>query len=119
MKQDNTLQQDVANYTAICNLGKKIFANWEGKIVEDEKGIAIVSNNMLGDKKVECRVRVGLLDSKEYPYCVDGDEKTYSIIGGCGCPCVDLKEVEERVNQTLIWYKFVQKEQLSLFDFNF
>lgn len=72
---------------------------------------------MLGDKKVECKVSIGLLNSEKYPFFVDGEEKTYQIIGGCGCPCEDLKEVEERVNHTLNRYKFVQKEQLSLFDF--
>ena len=105
------------NYTLICNLGQKIFSQWEGKIEKTEKCIAIISNNDLGEKKVECKVSIGLLNCKEFPFCVDGEEKTYSIIGGCGCPCVDLKEVEERVEQTLTRYKFRQKEQLSLFDF--
>ena len=101
------------------SLASKIFGEWEGKITayEDKYKIEIVSFNMLGDKRIECKVSIGLLNCKEYPFCVDGEEKTCSIIGGCGCPCVDLKEVEERVIQTLERYKFRRKEQLSLFDF--
>lgn len=118
MKQDSTSQMKTVNYTKICNLGKNIFSQLEGRIEQTDKTIAIVCKNMLGDKKVECKVSIGLLNCKEFPFCVDGEEKTYSIIGGCGCPCVDLKEVEERVNQTLERYKFRQKQQINLFDFN-
>ena len=122
MEQDSTFQQHSLmeeNYTHICNLGKKIFSEWEGNVEINEKSIAIVCNNMLGDKNVECKVSIGLLNCKEFPFRVDGEEETCSIIGGCGCPCVDLKEVEERVIETLTRYKFEQKQQLSLFDFEF
>ena len=120
MEQDKELQTTEENYTKILTLASKVFGEWEGRITayEDKHKIEIVSFNMLGEKRVECKVGIGLLNCKEFPFCVDADEKTYSIIGGCGCPCSDLEEVEERAVQTLERYKFRRKEQISLFDFN-
>lgn len=105
------------SYTQICELGKRIFREWEGKIVEEKGAISLISKNALGDKKVECKVTIGLLNSEKYPYHVDGIENTYSIIGGCGCPCENLEEVEKDANDMLERYKFSKKESISLFDF--
>lgn len=42
-------------------------------------------------------IKVGFLDSKENPYCVDSFGKTY----GMGCPCKDLEDIKE----TIKWHK--------------
>ena len=110
----------VENYTLICNLARKIFSEWEGKIVEEEKRktITLVSNNLLGDKRVECKVTIGLLNSEKYPFSVGAEEKTCSILGGCGMPCENLEEVERDAIDLLKRWQFRQKKQMSLFDFN-
>lgn len=107
------------NYTLICNFAKSIFAEWEGKIVEEPHGISLIANNDLCGKKVECKCTIGLLHNEKYPFCVDGMEKTCSIIGGCGYPCENLEEAKKDAMAVLFRYKFKHKEQeqLSLFDF--
>lgn len=98
---------------------KDLLIMYEGKIIEDDKGVKIISNNELKEnKKVECEVSFGYLKCEKYPYCVDASEKTYSILGGRGCPCENEKEVLERLERNLIDFKFIRKGyvQLSLFD---
>ena len=96
---------------------EKIFRQWKGKITRTEQSIFIENENMLKDKKIDCKVEVGYLKNEKYPYYVDACEKTYCIIGGCGCPCENEKEVVLEVNRVLQRYKFEQEYQLSLFDF--
>lgn len=103
--------------TCIIDFASKIFNQWEGKITKDEKSIRIKSNNLLGNKKVECECVVGFLKNKKYPYYVDACEKTYCILGGQGCPCENEEDVEKSILSSLEKFKFKRKEQLSLFDF--
>ena len=105
-------------HSSIVNLGRSIFGRYEGKIIEEEKGISLVSTNDICGKKVECKCSIGLLSSEKYPFSVDGSEKTCQLLGGVCIPCENFEEVKEEVMKVLFRYKFKQKDQLSLFDFD-
>ena len=117
-KQEKKSQTKAENYTLICKLAKKIFSEWEGKVVEEEnKCITLFSNNDICGKRVECKVSIELLNSEQYPFAVSAQEKTCCILGGCGMPCKDLQEVEQDALNCLKRFMFRQKEQISLFYF--
>lgn len=99
------------------DLGRKVFSGFEGNVSEDDGCISISSTNMIKGKRVECRVMVRLLDCREFPFCVDGEESTNSTIGGCGSPCSSIEEVERELEYIMTLYNFRHKRQMSLFDF--
>ena len=103
--------------TLIFKVAENKFIEWEGKITHEEDYICLTAFNMIEGKRIECHCKVGCLSSKDYPFYVDIDEKTACILGGCGCPCVNEKEVEETIDRLLPKWQFRRKEQISLFDF--
>ena len=103
-------------YSMIMNL----FERYKGQIKADGNSIEIENMNTLewmGEKKkVNCYIRVYECEG-EYPFIVDAEEQTISIIGGCGCPCKSLEETLSQVERLLGRYKFEKKanQQTSLF----
>ena len=113
------MEQEVIN--SIVNF----FNAYEGKIIATANSVKIESKNKLIDKRPEkdterevlCYVEIDEV-SENFPYGVNASEKTYSIIGGCACPCISLNKAFELAEECLVRYKFRRKayQQMSLFD---
>lgn len=97
-----------------------LLEQYKGQIKADGSSLTIENVNTLewmGEKKkVNCHVRIYECEG-EYPFIVDAEEQTISIIGGCGCPCESLEETLSQVERLLGRYKFEKKvnQQTSLF----
>lgn len=106
-------------------LFKRIVSGYNGKIVENENEISITANNEIASyyengevhtkKVVECvlalRLYIGEDGMKRISF--QGNEKTYSIIGGFGSPSFS----EERLLRELKRYNFKPKlGQMNLFN---
>lgn len=96
-----------------------LLEQYKGQIKADGKSIAIENINTLEwmgkKKKVMCQIRIYESEGK-YPFIIDAEEQTVSIIGGCGRPCETLEETLSTAERLLERYKFERKaqEQLSL-----
>ena len=97
-----------------------LLEQYKGQIKADNKSIAIENVNTLewmGEKKkVNCHVRIYENEGK-YPFIIDADEQTASIIGGCGLPCHNLYDALFWAERLLDRYEFEKKvnQQTSLF----
>lgn len=101
----------------VFKLAERIFNRYEGKVLVEENSVSITARNDFEEAHyIECECSVGLLASKEWPYCVDVHEHTYCIKGGRGVPCKDEKEVEEALIACLQGFNFREKRQMSLFE---
>lgn len=96
-----------------------LLEQYKGQIKANGNSIAIENRNTLewmGEKKkVNCHMRIYENEGK-YPFIIDAEEQTVSIIGGCGRPCENLEETLSTAERLLERYKFERKaqEQLSL-----
>ena len=96
-----------------------LLEQYKGQIKADGSSLTIENTNTLewmGErKKVNCHVRIYENEGK-YPFIVDAEEKTISIIGGCGFPCHNLDDALFWAERLLGRYKFEKKaiEQTSL-----
>lgn len=97
-----------------------LLEQYKGQIKADNNSIAIENVNTLEwmneKKKVVCHIRIYENEGK-YPFIIDAEEQTVSIIGGCGRPCENLEETLSTTERLLERYKFEKKvnQQTSLF----
>ena len=101
----------------VFRLAERLFSRYKGIVQVEEKSVAIYASNNFFGKKIDCVCSVSLLDSNEYPYAVDVNERTYAIKGGRGYPCKDINEVEYALKECLKAFNFEEEEQISLFEF--
>ena len=101
----------------VFKLAERIFDRYEGEIkVEEDRVFIHARNNFDEEHFIETECSVHMQYSEEYPIAIDCWEKTYTLRGGCGCPCRDLKELEMELTKVLESFRFVKKRQMSLFD---
>ena len=106
-------------------LFKRIVSGYDGKIVETDNEISITANNKIAsyyqegsvhtEKVVECQLRIKAYENDDGTERISfqGEEKTYSILGGFGGSFS-----EESLRYNLKRYNFKPKgeKQMNLFD---
>ena len=101
----------------VFKLAERIFGRYEGEVkVEEDRVLIHARNDFEQAHYVETECSVHMQKSKEWPIAIDCWEKTYSIRGGCGCPCRDLEQLEQELPRVLEEFKFRKRRQLSLFE---
>lgn len=104
---------------------KRICGEYEGKLVEEENCISFTARNKVAsyfqdgsvhnEKVVECRLRVQVYESEEKGKWISlqGEEETYSILGGFSN---SFSEQSLRYNLKRYNFKPKGKAQMNLFD---
>lgn len=100
----------------LIKVGRELFSNWKGTIVEDDNGVSITNFNVIKGKRIKCQASICFTTNKKLPYCFNIEEKTCEILGGYGSPFSDFEEIKKTINDQMAKFGFKQQDQISLFN---